>query len=128
MMSEHFDPDDIFGESICVSEIAVPGGEAKKAKKEHCLKIKADRETDEYNRSFYRPPKRKVEDLLPLSFKLVGYDANGIPVEEVMGHVKQLFFGVESVTLGKLRPNQKKNLVYNGWVNFLDVVHCKKAI
>ena len=128
MMTEHFDDDDILGEGVCVSEIAVPGGEAKKAKKEHCLKIKADRETDEYNRSFYRPPKRKVEDLLPLSFKFVGFDANGIPVEEVMGHVKQLFFGVESVALGKLRPNQEKNPVYNGWVNFLGVGHCKKAI
>ena len=49
MMSEHFDDDDILGEGVCVSEIAVPDGEAKKAKKEHCLKIKADREADEYN-------------------------------------------------------------------------------
>ena len=125
MISENFDDDDILGKGVCVGETAVPGGEAKKAKKEHCLKIKADRETDECNRSFDRPPKRKVEDLLPLSFKFVGIDANGIPVEEVMGHVNQLFFGVEGVTVVKLQRNQKKKPVYNGWANFLGVGHCK---
>ena len=46
-MSEHFDDDDdVLGEGVCFSEFAVPGGEKKKAKKEHCLKIKADREAD----------------------------------------------------------------------------------
>ena len=86
-MSEHFDDHEVFGEDVCVSESAVPGGEAKRAKKAHCLKIKEDRETVEQNRSFYRPPKPKVEDLLPLSLKFVGFDANGISIEEVMGHV-----------------------------------------
>ena len=110
MMSKHFDDDDIFDEGVWVSKIAVPGGEARKAKKEHCLKIKGDLETDEYNRSFYRPPKRKVEDLLPLSFKFLGFDANGIPVEEVTGHIKQLFFlELKSLHLANFDPFKRKS-------------------
>ena len=58
-----------------------------------------------------------IEELLPLSFKFVGFDAKNVEPEHVMDTVAKMFVGDESVKLGKLRPNQKISRIYNGWIN-----------
>ena len=45
-----------------------------------------------------------------------------------MDTVARLIVGVESAKLGKLRPNQKLRRIYNGWINFSGVGHCKRAM
>ena len=112
------------GSAFFVEEMEKPGGEWKAGRVEN---IKLAKEEKEGRAKLWRA-RRKIEEMLPLSFKFVGFDAKKVEPEQVMNTVAKLFVGVDNVKLGKLRPNQKKSRIYKGWINFFGVGHCKKAI
>ena len=112
------------GSAVFVEEMEKPGGEWKAGRVEN---FKLAKEEKEERAKLWRA-RRKIEEMLPLSFKFVGFDAKNVEPEQVVNTVAKLSVGVDSVKLGKLRPNQKKRRIYNGWINFLGVGHCKRAI
>ena len=114
----------VVGSGVFVDEMDRPCGERKMARVEKAKLVRKRRRREQnYGGREERSScsHRYLSSLLVLMNKYVD-------PEHVMDSAAKLFVDVKSVKLGKMRPNQKLRRIFNGWIKFFGVCHCRRAL